>query len=257
MKYNLITRELSGIVYELAKKFATSENHLILVSKQKNKLKLIAKKLHENHSIETLNIQKNNSLPGSADEVFRQFKEKSVTIYKHLDNAGFYISGAFSETSRDKEYELIQLHCIKHVRIIKLFLPEMLKKKEGGILNICSTGSFMPGPYNSIYCAAIVFLLCLSETLVEEVKDSNIHFTALCPGGTRNAFQDFIKHKYSFFTPLMNAQALAQTGHYALMKGKRISIPELANKMQVLLLRFLQRCLLTRLAGMFVQKTMQ
>ncbi len=257
MKYTLITGASGGIGYELAKKFAAAGNHLILVSRQGNMLQQIAVEFQKKYNTGVLVIEKDLGLPGAADEVYHMVREKSVTVNNLVHNAGFYMQGAFAETGWEKEQQLIYLQCINHIKLIKLFLPEMLKKNEGGILNVCSTGSFMPGPYNAIYCAAKSFLLSFSEALAEELKNTNIHVTALCPGATRTAFQDFSKRKNNLLTPVMDAQSVAETGYRAFIKGKRVAIPGTGNKMQVFMVRFLPGRLVTKLAGIFVLKTLE
>lgn len=255
MNYTLITGASSGLGYEMAKIFAENGSYLILVARQENKLRQIAAELNENHNIKTLIIHQDLSQPGAADKVFGQVKGRSIAVDNLVNNAGFYIQGPYSETSWEKEQELIQLQCINHTELVKLFLPEMLKMKAGGILNVCSTGSFLPGAYNAIYCATKSFMLSFSEALAEKLTGSGIKITALCPGGINTSFQDLNKRKHSFFNPLMDAQVVAKSGYNAFMKGKRVVIPGIANKMQVFALRFLPRSSVAKLAGMFVQST--
>jgi len=252
MEYTLITGSSSGIGYELAKKFAEHGDSLILVARQKNKLQQVAKELTDNHNIKTLIIQQDLSLPNAADIIFRQVEEWNVPVYNLVNNAGFYIHGSFAKTLWEKEQELIQLQCINHIKLVKLFLPEMLKRKVGGILNVCSTGSFMPGPYNTVYCAAKSFMLHFSEALAQELAGTGIKITALCPGGINTSFQDLSNRKQSFFNPLMDAPAVAKSGYNAFMKGKRVVIPGLTNKMQVFALRFFPRRFVAKFAAMYV-----
>jgi len=255
MNYTLITGASSGIGYELAKIFARNGSYLVLVARQENKLRQIASEFNKNHNIKTLIIHQDLSQPDAADKVFDKVKERSITVDNLVNNAGFYIQGPFSQTSWKKEQELIQLQCINHTKLVKLFLPEMLKMKAGGILNVCSTGSFLPGPYNAIYCASKGFILSFSEALAEELTSSVIKVTALCPGGINTSFQDLNKRKHSFFNPLMDAAVVAKSGYNALMQGKRVTVPGITNKMQVFALRFFSRRSVAKLAGMFVQDT--
>lgn len=132
---------------------------------------------------------------------------------------------------------------------------DMLKRKDGGILNVCSTGSFMPGPYNAIYCAGKSFKLSFSEASAEELAGSGIKVTALCPGGTNTSFQDLNKRKQSFMNPLMDASVVAKRGYNGLMKGKRVVVPGIANKIQVFALCLLPRWVVAKLAGMYGQNS--
>ncbi|MCK9399473.1 MAG: SDR family oxidoreductase [Bacteroidales bacterium] len=250
MNYALITGASKGIGYELALLFAKNGHNLILVARQENKLAQLADSLINNYKIHVCIIPIDLSHPDAAGEIFRLVLEKSISVDYLVNNAGFYVKGAFSKTSWEDEQKMIQLQCITHSQLTKLFLPGMLEQGKGRILNIGSTGSFVPGPYNAVYCAAKNFVMSFSEAVAEEVQGSGVTVTALCPGGTKTAFQDFTKRRKSFFFPVMDASRVAKIGYEALMKGKRVVIPGTTNKIQVFLIRFIPRNLVTRLTGM-------
>ena len=254
MNYALITGVSSGIGYELALLFAKNGHNLILVARQKNKLQQLADELKKNYKIETLIFSIDLSFTNGAEEIFGQVQEKSIHINYLVNNAGFYVKGPFSKTSWEEEQKLIQLQCLNHTQLTKLFLPDMLKRGKGGILNVGSTGSFVPGPYNAVYCATKSFVLSFSEALAEEVSGSGVTVTALCPGGTNTAFQDFSKKRKSIFFPTMEASRVAKIGYNGLMKGKRVIIPGLSYKIQIFLMRFLPRNLVSKLTGSIIKK---
>jgi len=254
MNYTLITGASSGIGFELAQLFAKNRHNLILVSRREDKLKQLAIDLKKTYKIKILTLSLDLSHTNATEEIFRQVKEKTISVNYLVNNAGFYVKGAFSETSWEEEEKLIQLQCLNHTHFTKQFLPDMIKKGKGGILNVASTGSFVPGPYNAIYCAIKSFVLSFSEALAEEVSGSGITITALCPGGTYTNFQDFSKRKKSFIFPIMEASKVAEIGYKALMKGKRIAIPGMANKIQVFFMRFIPRNLVSKLTGLMVEK---
>ncbi|KPK86741.1 MAG: hypothetical protein AMS27_04375 [Bacteroides sp. SM23_62_1] len=254
MNYALVTGASSGIGYELCLLFARNGYNLILVARKEDKLRHIANDLENNYKIKTLLIPIDLSHKNAAEKIFSQVQEKSITINYLVNNAGFYVKGAFSETSWEEEQGIIQLQCLNHIRLTKLFLPGMLKCGKGGILNVGSTGSFVPGPYNAVYCASKSFVLSFSEALAQEVADSGITVTALCPGGTYTAFQKFDKRKKSILFPVMKASRVAEIGYKSLMKGKRVVIPGRMNKIQVFFIRFIPRNFIVRLTGSIVAK---
>ncbi|MFC2087563.1 SDR family NAD(P)-dependent oxidoreductase [Bacteroidota bacterium] len=254
MKYALITGASSGIGAEFAKLFARNKHHLVLVARRKDKLLQLAAGLEKVYSINTLVIQADLSQADSAREIFRQVQNQSIAINYLVNNAGFYIKGGFSETSWEEEQQLIRMQCLSYTGLTKLFLPGMLRQGSGGILNIGSTGSFVPGPYNAVYCAAKSFVLSFSEALARELKGSGVTVTALCPGGTKTDFQDFESRKNSVFFPVMEASKLAEIGYTALMKGKRVVVPGVSNKILVFMVRFIPRNLVTRLSGSMVER---
>lgn len=254
MDYTLITGASSGIGYELSRLFARNGYNLILVARNENKLLQLANNLENNYKIKTCVISIDLSYADAAAKLFRQVQEKSFSVKYLVNNACFYVKGSFSETSWEEEQKLIQLQCINHIHLTKLFLPDMLKRKSGGILNVGSIGSFVPGPFNAVYCASKSFVLSFSEALAEEVAGSGIKVTALCPGGTNTAFQEFDKKRKSILFPVMKASRVAKNGYKALMKGKRVVVPGLTNKIEVFLIRFIPRNLIARLASLIVTK---
>ena len=254
MNYTLISGASSGIGYELALLFAKNGHNLILVARQKNKLQQLADELKKNYTIETLIFSLDLSHTNGAKEIFEQVQKKSIHINYLVNNAGFYVKGAFSTTSWGEEQGLIQLQCLNHTQLIKLFLPAMLKQGKGGILNIGSTGSFVPGPYNAVYCAAKSFILSFSEALAEEVSGSGITISVLCPGRTNTVFQDLSTRRKSIFFPTMEASRVAKIGYNGLMKGKRVIIPGLSYKIQVFLMRFIPRNMVSKLTGSLIKK---
>ncbi len=250
----LITGASSGIGYEMSKIFAGKGNNIILVARNEKKLHQIAEELKNKYPIEIKIIQQDLGQPDAAEIIFNQVKEWLLSVDILINNAGFYIHGPFSETTWQKEQELIQLQCISHTKLVKLFLPDMLKKNNGRILNVCSTGSFMPGPYNAIYCAAKSFFLSFSEALSEELAYTGIRITALCPGGTNTPFQNIKAKKHRFLNPVMEPSVVAAKGYNGLMQGKRIVVPGIFNKIQVFSVRFLPRWMITKFSGMYVQE---
>jgi hypothetical protein len=252
MDYTLITGASKGIGFELTQIFAQNGHNLILVSRNENSLKLIADKLKKNFKIEILIIPIDLSNTNAAKEILKQLNEKSIEVNYLINNAGFYVKGAFSETLWDDEQNLIQIQCLTHTQLTKLLLPNMLKKGQGGILNVGSTGSFVPGPFNAVYCAAKSFVLSFSEALTEELSGTGVAVTALCPGGTKSAFQKFNNSRNSFLLPIMKASVVAKVGYKALMKGKRVAIPGFMNLIQVKLVRFIPRKLVTKLTSKMV-----
>jgi hypothetical protein len=249
MSYTLITGASSGIGYELSLQFAQKGHHLILVARQEDRLAQVALDIERKYKIDVHTISMDLSQPDAADKIFRWIQEKSLSIDYLVNNAGFYVKGSFSETLWEDEKKLIQLQCFNHIQLTKLLLPAMIKRGKGGILNVGSTGSFVPGPYNAVYCAAKSFVLSFSDALAQEVSGSGVTVTALCPGGTKTAFQDFENRRRSVFTPVMDAERVSAIGYKALMKGKRVVVPGIVNKMQVFMVRFIPRRLAARLSG--------
>ena len=256
MSYALITGASSGIGYELAKLFAIDKHNIILIARREERLKRLSIDLENNYKIKTLVIPKDLSQPQTAQEIYDMLKQNDITVDYLINNAGFIVYGHFSDINWSETYKMIHLHMETLTHLIKLFLPDMLKRKNGKILNIGSTGSFVPGPINAVYCATKNYVLSLSEAIAEELNGTGVTITVLCPGGTKTEFAEKanIKNSSANFFEVMEANRVAKIGYKALMKGKRVVIPGMFNKIQIFSVRFTPRIVVTKLVKFMMSK---
>jgi len=125
----------------------------------------------------------------------------------------------------------------------------MLRRNNGKIMNVGSTGSFVPGPFNAVYCATKGYVLSLSEAIAEELNGTGVTITTLCPGGTKT---EFAQSDQSFLA--MKASRVAKIGYKAMLKNKRVVVPGLHNKVPVFLIKFLPRIMMSKLAKSMLPK---
>lgn len=234
MKTVLITGASFGIGYELAKIFAKEKYNLILVARNLERLNQIKDEL-QNSDIKILTIQKDLSQPNSPKELLDEINKNNFEIDILINNAGFGLLGPFAELDLQTQLDMIQLNITSLVQLTHLILPQMIKRKSGKIMNVASTAAFQPGPNMAVYYATKAFVLSFSEALSAELKSSGITVTALCPGPTKTEFQkrarmENINLERSKIIPYMTAEKVAQVGFDGLMKGKRVVIPGLLNK---------------------------
>ncbi len=241
MKFVLITGASTGIGYELAKIFAKEKYNLILVARNIEKLIEIREEL-QNLGVNIVIIKKDLSRPESPQELFNEIAEKNIEVDILINNAGFGLLGPFNELDINAQLEMIQLNITSLVQITYLFLPKMIEKRSGKIMNVASTAAFQPGPYMAIYYATKSFVLSFSEAIYAELKSKGITVTALCPGPTKTEFQkragmENINLERAKLLPYMSAEKVAQIGYKGLMKGKRVVIPGFLNKLGTKLVR--------------------
>lgn len=248
-KTALITGASSGIGYELSKLFAQDGYNLVLVARDKQRLNQRADELRETFGALIRVIPKDLSISTSAKEIFDELQHESIQIDILVNNAGFNVYGPFSGTDLKKELQMIKVSVVSFTQLIKLFLPEMLKHGYGRILNIGSTGSFVPGPLNAVYCATKAYVLSFSEALAEELKGKGVTVTTICPGPTHTEFakRAQIEDINLFKGPVMDATAVAKIGYRALMKGKGVVICGFYNKLQIFLTRFTPRKIVAKI----------
>jgi short-subunit dehydrogenase len=256
MSYALITGASSGIGFELARLFAKDSHNLVLVARRGERLKQLSRDLEDHYKIKTLVIAKDLIQSQAAQEIYDMLKQNDITIDYLINNAGFIVYGHFADTNWSEENKMIQLHIATITHLIKLFLPEMLRRNNGKILNVGSTGSFVPGPFNAVYCATKNYILSLSEAIAAELAGTGVTVTALCPGGTKTEFAEKanVKNSSGNFFQYMEAEQVAKIGYEALMKGKRVVVPGTLNKLQIFSTRFIPRILVSKLIKILMSK---
>ncbi len=158
-KIALITGCTSGIGKALSVKFAQQGYNLILVAKNKDKLKELSNHLSQTFRIKSVFIVYGLEKPEAAEYVFRRVQELDLKIDVLVNNAGFNEFGSFIKTSREKEHDMMYLHMFFVTDMMKLFLPSMVDNKQGKILNIGSTGSYISCPYDAVYAATKSYIL--------------------------------------------------------------------------------------------------
>jgi short-subunit dehydrogenase len=226
----LITGGSMGIGHELAKVFAANKFNLVLVARNEARLKQVADELQAAHGIETKILAKDLSLPNAPEEIFEAVRDTPISVL--VNNAGFGWSGAFAECDLQRQaIEMMHVNMDSLVALTRLFVPPMLARKQGRIMNVASMAAFQPGPFANIYFATKAFVLSFSVALSEELEGTGVTVTALCPGTTRTEFFERAEMKDMRRDALMmDADVVAQAGYRGLMRGKRVVIPGMLNK---------------------------
>jgi short-subunit dehydrogenase len=231
----LVTGASSGIGCELAKLFARDGYNLVLVARDQPKLDALAQDLQAKHGIEVKVIVKDLANPASPEEIFHKLEQESVQVDVLVNNAGTQVYGLFAEADQQQLLSMLQVNLITLTHLVKLFLPGMLARGRGRILNLASTGAFVPGPLNAVYCASKAYVLSFSEAIAAELAGTGVTVTALCPGATNTAF--VTRHGLEdvrLFRSMMHPAQVAEIGYRALMKGRLSVVAGGKNHLQVL-----------------------
>ncbi len=184
----LITGASSGIGAEFARQLAANQQDLVLVARSQDKLNQLAEQLSQQHGIRAEVIVQDLTEPQASLAVTHRVEELGLTVDLLVNNAGFGTYGSFAESNLDRQSSMVQLNIMALVELTHLFLPAMVKRSQGGIINVASIAAFQPMPYWSVYAASKAFVLSFSEALWAEVKDAGIKVLALCPGPTESEF---------------------------------------------------------------------
>jgi short-subunit dehydrogenase len=249
----LVTGASSGIGRALAETFAEDGSRLVLVSRSRDKLELLAGEFRKEHGVEVLVIVQDLGLPEAGDEVVRRLDEVGWQVDVLVNNAGVGAHGEFKEIPLDRQLAMVQLNVNALLHLTHRLLPPMVERRRGAILNVASTAAYQPGPYAAVYFASKAFLLSFSDALWEEVRHFNIGVTCLCPGPTRTNFgkEYDLTQSTGFRLAGMEASAVARAGHHALRRGRRTVIPGLLNRLMTFASRFATRRFLIRAVTAF------
>lgn len=233
-RYALVTGASSGIGEALAVELAKDNYNLVLIADHEDKLRRSAENLREAFpNLEVEAAAHDLTYSESAGNIFRELHSRGIEIDTLVNDAGVGQSGPFAETPIGRDIEMIRLNIEALIRLTKVFLPPMLSRNSGRILNVGSIAGFQPGPLLAVYHATKAFVNSFSEALAEELKDTGITVTALCPGPTDTAFFERADMEDSTIVRkghLMDPSEVAAGGYQALKDGERTYIPGVSNK---------------------------
>ena len=186
----LITGTTSGIGKAFAEKFASMGNNIILVSRNRDKLQEQQIDLQSRFQVSAEYISCDLAEVDAVDMIMEKIRSRGLSVDVLVNNAGFNEAGCFTNTNLSKELDMIQVHIKALTALTKSFLPGMIKRGYGRILNIGSTGSYMPCPYDAVYAATKAYVLSFSNGLYQELKGTGVTVTCLCPGATKTLFAE-------------------------------------------------------------------
>lgn len=246
----LITGASGGIGLELAKLFARDGYRLVLVARSADKLEGLAQDFRKRYGVEVIVLPKDLSDPQAPDEIYAQLREEGIGVDVLVNNAGFTVFGHFKETDLRKEQELMQVNIVALTHLTKLFLPAMVERGWGRVLNMGSTASYFPGPLMAVYYASKAYVLSFSEGLHEELEGTGVTVTAFCPGPTTTGFQrrgEMESSRLVAGRKLPNAKSVARAGYRALMRGQAVLVPGASNWLMTQATRFSPRWMLRKM----------
>jgi uncharacterized protein len=249
-KTALITGASFGIGMEFARIFAREGYNLVLVARNGDRLRQLASELEKAHSTRSLILATDLTEPGAAAYVLDQTTRADIQVDVLVNNAGFGQYGLFADSDLEECLRQIQLNVTTLTHLTRLYLPAMMERKTGRILNVASTAAFQPGPLMAVYFATKAYVLHFSEALANELRGSGITVTCLCPGATATEF-----HKRANATGMrllkfgaMDACTVAEDGYRALLASRPVAISGFKNWLLAQSVRFSPRRLVTAIA---------
>jgi short-subunit dehydrogenase len=247
----LITGASAGIGGAVAHELAGRGHNLVLVARGQERLQALAAGVEAAHGVRAEAIpldltreQPRSRLPG-------QIAKRGLEVEVLVNNAGFATGGPFHEADPPREIQQVRLLVEAVVALTSAFLPAMVKRRRGAILNVASTAGMQPMPYSAGYSAAKAYVLAFSEAIHQEVRGLGVTVTALAPGPVQTGFWETAgwqaagrSFESAFPRPAMiSAEEAARAGVRGLERGERVVVPGLPMRVGMLASRYVPHAL--------------
>lgn len=241
----LITGASSGIGWELAKLFASDNSNLVLVARREDRLKELADLLKSEFGVDVFILPMDLSKKTAPRQIFSKLRKEGIQIDVLVNNAGFGARGSTVELATELQMDMIQVNMAALTHLTRLFLPGIVERGSGGILNVGSLAGFQPGPNLAVYYATKAYVLSFTEALSEEITNPDIKITCLAPGPVRTEFgrKSELDDSLLFKLSLMDVEPVAKAGYEGFRKGKVIVIPGIKQKIIPFMGRLIPRSL--------------
>lgn len=247
----LVTGASAGIGRELARQFAAGGFDLVVVARREERLRELADELVADHGVEVDVVAMDLAEDGAAERLAETVDERGHRVDALVNNVGIGVYGPFHETDLERELDQVRLNVELPVHLTKLYLPGMVERDDGVVLNVASLAAFTAGPNLAGYYASKAHVLSLSEAVAESLSDTGVTVTALCPGPVDTEFHERAGMADSVIgsTDSLTSAAVARAGYRGAMAGETVVIPGLTNKVLYLLARLSPRVIRRKAAA--------
>ena len=223
----LITGASGGIGLEMAETHAAKGGDLVIVARSEDKLNEIKSKLESKYGVSVMVIAKDLASTSAAKEIFEATEAAKLEIDVLINNAGFGGHGKFHERDLAADESMMQVNMVTLTQLTHYYLKGMVARNRGKILHVASTAAFMPGPLQAVYYATKSYVVSFSQAIAQELKDTNVTSTVLCPGAVATGFVaagdlegvDLWKNAKS-------PKSVAECGYKGMEKGELVTFNE-------------------------------
>ncbi len=249
-KTALITGASAGLGRGFAQLFAADGHDTVLVARRRDRLDALAGEL-ESSGVHATVLAEDLTDPEAPKRIFDALAERGIDVEFLVNNAGFGSTGTFAESDLERQLEMVQVNITALVNLTGLFVPGMVERGSGRILNIGSTAGFQPGPGMATYYASKAFVNHFTEGLSHELRGTGVSATVSCPGATATEFGGVAGNEASILFKIATAdsEGVVREAYDAMMAGRPMVIHGLMNKVAVQSLRLSPRAVVRPLVA--------
>jgi short-subunit dehydrogenase len=250
----LVTGASSGIGVEIARELARRGYGVTLTARRKDRLVELARELSDGHGIRAETVACDLSSAAARKRMVQTIEGRGLDVDVLVNNAGFGSAGRFQDLDADDELRMVRTNVEAVVDLCSTYVPGMVARGRGAILNVASVAAYQPVPRQATYAATKAFVLSFTEGLHVDLKGTGVTATALCPGPTKTEFGDAAGIPDELFEIpglVYTAEEMAVAGVRAMERGRRAVVPGATNLVGAVGGRLMPRALVLPLIDRF------
>lgn len=255
MHVAVITGASMGLGEEFARQLAARRKNLVLIARSQDRLEELAQELEQRYRIRALPLVCDLSQPDAAKKIHHFLKDQGLYPTWLINNAGFGRVGDFDSMDHDHIHNMMIVNMVALTELTHLLLPMLRLSRDARVINVASTAAFQPVPYFSVYAATKAFVLQFSEGLSEELRHSDVHILALCPGPTPTSFALNNEIDPELLERGISAQQVVQMGLHASDRSRAVVITQ--RTLPILLIKLLPRFVVRYVAGFIAKRILK
>ena len=247
----LVTGASSGMGVDFARLFAADGIDLVLVARRRDRLEALAGELRSTRNVSVQVIAADLAVPEEVERVIREVQAQPVEIEFLVNNAGLGNVGPFVSSAVDRQLVMVDLNVRALVRLTHAFLPAMIARRRGRVLNLGSTAGLQPGPFAAVYYATKAFVNSFSEALSHELQGTGVTATVSLPGATATEFASVAGSGGTrlFRSGVMSSAEVARDAYRAMQQGTPFVVHGWKNRLLAFSVRLGPRSLVRAIAG--------